>query len=189
MRGWKWSRTKVDLAWHDLLPLAELPLPSPRIRFRPGSETFDGLAGLHLFDARERLAVLTAEDAGALKHVARSGMGKNPSQSLASDLGDLDAWARAAPWRRDRPNVAPCGRCRSRSEARGFATRRFAGATDDRLSVSHTTPDRRRRSLWRRQRGGSCVRCTKVPPRGLPPRRRRAAVPPPRPPAAAPVRG
>nr|WP_157091818.1 tyrosine-type recombinase/integrase [Methylobacterium nodulans] len=64
----------------------------------------DALAGILPFDARERLAaLLTDEDTATLKHLARTGMGADTLRALASDLGYLEAWCRAAtghplPW-------------------------------------------------------------------------------------------
>ena len=64
----------------------------------------DALAGILPFDARERLAtLLTDDDVATLKHLARTGMGANTLRALASDLGYLEAWCRAAmgealPW-------------------------------------------------------------------------------------------
>jgi hypothetical protein len=64
----------------------------------------EALAGILPFDARERLAtLLTDDDVATLKHLARTGMGANTLRALASDLGYLEAWCRAAmgealPW-------------------------------------------------------------------------------------------
>jgi integrase len=64
----------------------------------------DALAGILPFDGRERLAtLLTDEDAATLTHLARTGMGANTLRALASDLGYLETWCRAAtgrplPW-------------------------------------------------------------------------------------------
>ena len=57
----------------------------------------DALAGILPFDARERLAtLLTDDDVATLKHLAWTGMGANTLRALASDLGYLEAWCRAA---------------------------------------------------------------------------------------------
>lgn len=64
----------------------------------------DALAGILPFDARERLAtLLTDGDVATLKHLIQTGMGANTLRALASDLGYLEAWCRAAtgkalPW-------------------------------------------------------------------------------------------
>jgi integrase len=64
----------------------------------------DALGGILPFDARERLAtLLTDHDVAILKHLARTGIGANTLRALASDLGYLEAWCRAAtgetlPW-------------------------------------------------------------------------------------------
>jgi integrase len=64
----------------------------------------DALAGILPFDARERLAaLLTDDDVATLKHLVQTGMGANTLRALASDLGYLEAWCRAAtgetlPW-------------------------------------------------------------------------------------------
>lgn len=64
----------------------------------------DALAGILPFDARERLAtLLTDADVATLKHLVQTGMGANTLRALASDLGYLEGWCRAAtgnslPW-------------------------------------------------------------------------------------------
>jgi integrase len=56
------------------------------------------------FDRREFLAeILTDDDVETLRHLAREGMGENSLRALASDLGYLESWCRAAtgsplPW-------------------------------------------------------------------------------------------
>jgi hypothetical protein len=75
--------------------------PDPDLR---RENELDALAGILPFDARERLAtLLTDEDAATLKHLVQTGMGANTLRALASDLGYLEAWCRAAtdkplPW-------------------------------------------------------------------------------------------
>lgn len=64
----------------------------------------DTLAAILPMDRRDRLAeLLTDEDVATLTHLAREGMGENTLRALASDLGYLEAWCRAAtgeplPW-------------------------------------------------------------------------------------------
>ena len=64
----------------------------------------DALAAILPIDRRDRLAeLLTDDDVGTLKHLAREGMGENTLRALASDLAYLEAWSLAAsgrplPW-------------------------------------------------------------------------------------------
>ncbi|ATQ70798.1 integrase (plasmid) [Methylosinus trichosporium OB3b] len=57
----------------------------------------DALAGFLPLAARDRLAeTLTAAEIDTLTHLAKAGTGPNSLRALASDLGYLEAWARAA---------------------------------------------------------------------------------------------
>lgn len=66
---------------------------------KPSSDAFpiDALAGLLPLAARDRLAeTLSAAEIDTLTHLATIGTGPNSLRALASDLGYLEAWARAA---------------------------------------------------------------------------------------------
>ena len=57
----------------------------------------DALSSILPIDRRDQLAVpLTDDEIATLKHLAEKGMGENTLRALTSDLGYLEAWARAA---------------------------------------------------------------------------------------------
>ncbi|MCO5066770.1 MAG: site-specific integrase [Rhizobiaceae bacterium] len=68
------------------------------------AEALDALDAVLPFGRRDVLAeILTDDDVATLRHLAREGMGENSLRALASDLGYLEAWCRAAtgqplPW-------------------------------------------------------------------------------------------
>lgn len=68
------------------------------------AEALDALDAVLPFGRRDFLAeILTDDDVETLRHLAREGMGDNSLRALASDLGYLEAWCRAAtgqplPW-------------------------------------------------------------------------------------------
>lgn len=68
------------------------------------AEALDALDSVLPFDRREFLAgLLTDSDVETLRHLAKEGIGENSLRALASDLGYLEAWCRAAtgsplPW-------------------------------------------------------------------------------------------
>lgn len=82
---------------------ARLPKPASDDKLRR-AEALDALDAVLPFDRREFLAgILTDDDVGTLRHLAREGMGENSLRALASDLGYLEAWCLAAtgnplPW-------------------------------------------------------------------------------------------
>lgn len=68
------------------------------------AEALDAVDAVLPFGRRDFLAeILTDDDVETLRHLAREGMGDNSLRALASDLGYLEAWCRAAtgqplPW-------------------------------------------------------------------------------------------
>ncbi|MBP0440394.1 site-specific integrase [Tianweitania sediminis] len=82
---------------------ARLPKPLSDARHRR-AEALDALDSVLPFDRRDFLAeLLTDDDVATLRHLATEGMGENSLRALASDLGYLEAWCRAAtgsplPW-------------------------------------------------------------------------------------------
>ncbi|WP_353646524.1 site-specific integrase [Mesorhizobium sp. WSM2239] len=68
------------------------------------AEALDALDSVLPFDRRDFLAtLLTDDDVDTLRHLAKEGIGENSLRALASDLGYLEAWCRAAtgnplPW-------------------------------------------------------------------------------------------
>ncbi|HTV33444.1 MAG TPA: site-specific integrase [Methylocella sp.] len=80
--------------------LERAPLPTPNAR----RAAIDSLVAILPSGASDRLAgLLTHDDIQTLRHLAREGMGENSLRALASDLGYLEGWARAAtgsplPW-------------------------------------------------------------------------------------------
>lgn len=68
------------------------------------AEALDALDQVLPFDRRDFLAdILTDDDVETLRHLAKEGIGENSLRALASDLGYLEAWCRAAtgnplPW-------------------------------------------------------------------------------------------
>ncbi|MBL8651391.1 MAG: site-specific integrase [Hyphomicrobiales bacterium] len=82
---------------------AQLPKPLPDANLRR-AEALDALDSVLPFNRRDQLAeLLTDDDVETLRHLATEGMGENSLRALASDLGYLEAWCRAAtgsplPW-------------------------------------------------------------------------------------------
>jgi integrase len=82
---------------------AKLPLALDEQAHRRAVE-LDTLSAILPIDRRDQLALLlTDSDIQTLKHLAAKGMGDNTLRALTSDLGYLEAWARAAtetplPW-------------------------------------------------------------------------------------------
>jgi hypothetical protein len=61
------------------------------------AEALDALDAVLPFDRRDFLAaILTDDDVGTLRHLAREGIGENSLRALASDLGYLEAWSLAS---------------------------------------------------------------------------------------------
>lgn len=82
---------------------ARLPEPASEEALRR-AEALDALDSVLPFGRRDVLAeILTDDDVETLRHLATEGMGENSLRALASDLGYLEAWCRAAtgdalPW-------------------------------------------------------------------------------------------
>ncbi|MDX8499016.1 site-specific integrase [Mesorhizobium sp. VK4C] len=80
-----------------------LPKPASDETLRR-AEALDALDAVLPFGRRDFLAeILTDDDVETLRHLAREGLGENSLRALASDLGYLEAWCRAAtgsslPW-------------------------------------------------------------------------------------------
>jgi integrase len=67
------------------------------MKARSDAFPLDALTGLLPLAARDRLAeTLSAAEIDTLTHLARAGTGPNSLRALASDLGYLEAWARAS---------------------------------------------------------------------------------------------
>jgi integrase len=79
-------------------------IPSSIDRSNAGDSGLDSLAAILPLDRRAELAeILTANEIATLRHLAQQGMGANTLRAMASDLGYLEAWSRAAtgaplPW-------------------------------------------------------------------------------------------
>lgn len=78
------------------------PAVPPAVERR--AEALDTIAAVLPIDRRDKLAeILTNQDVETLRHLVNEGMGDNTLRALASDLGYLEAWSRAAtgsplPW-------------------------------------------------------------------------------------------